>query len=146
MPLWAKRKSQLMKGSLVRLPLCRTRRHQTDSLSLHFHMTSVMMPRAPPIIAPSPVLRQNWETLDRVASRRSKTPYVDSCPHTVFIRSSVLRRKPTNHMVLMPKPRNCRSDFEAQITKPSTLVLSSKPRNRRSGFEVKPLTNYPHPF
>jgi hypothetical protein len=29
---------------------------------LHFHVTSAMMPRAPPILAPSPVLRQNMET------------------------------------------------------------------------------------
>jgi hypothetical protein len=30
---------------------------------LHFHVTSTMMPHAPPVVAPSPVLRQNWETL-----------------------------------------------------------------------------------
>jgi hypothetical protein len=44
------------------------------------------------------------------------------------------------------KPRNHRSDFEDQITKPLTLVLKPKPKNRRSGFEAKPLTNYHHRF
>jgi hypothetical protein len=32
-------------------------------------------------------------------------------------------------LVLRPKPRNRRSDFEAQITKPKLLVLRPKPRN-----------------
>jgi hypothetical protein len=32
-----------------------------------------MMPYAPPAIGPSLVLRKNWETLARLASRRSKT-------------------------------------------------------------------------
>jgi hypothetical protein len=49
-------------------------------------------------------------------------------------------------LVLRPKPRNHHSDFEAQITKPSTLVLRTKPRNRRSGFEAKPLTNHRNRF
>jgi hypothetical protein len=44
------------------------------------------------------------------------------------------------------KPRNCHSDFEAQITKPPTLILRLKPRNCRSGFEAKPLTNHRHQF
>jgi hypothetical protein len=52
-------KLHLIKDSLVRLSLCRTRHHRTDRLLLHFHMTSVMMPRAPPAIATPPVLRQN---------------------------------------------------------------------------------------
>jgi hypothetical protein len=59
-----------------------------------------------------------------------------------------LRRKSTN---LLPldfgvQTKNCRGDFEAQITKPSTLVLRPKPRNCRSGFEAKPLTNRRHRF
>jgi hypothetical protein len=86
-------------------------------------------------------------------------------------KKKILRRKPTNipHLVLRPKLRNHRGDFEIQITKPSTLRLGLKPRNRhdnfdvqiikpltlvlrpkprncRSGFEVKPLTNYRHQF
>jgi hypothetical protein len=56
-PCGLKGKLHLMKGSLVWLPLCRTWRHQTDRLSLHFYVTSAMMPRAPPVVAPSPVLR-----------------------------------------------------------------------------------------
>jgi hypothetical protein len=53
-------------------------------------------------------------------------------------------------MVLMPKSRNHRGDFEAQITKPELPVLRSKPGNstppwfwgsikkRTAGFEAKP--------
>jgi hypothetical protein len=147
-PCGLKGKLHLIKGSLVWLPLCHTRHHQTDHLSLHFRVTSMMMPRAPPVVATSPILRQNWETLTRLASRRSKPPNVDACPHTFFIRSSVLRRKPTNLLPLgfeaqTKKPLN---DFKAQITKPPVLVLRTKPRNHFSGFEAKPLTNRRHRF
>jgi hypothetical protein len=53
-------------------------------------------------------------------------------------------------LVLRPKPRNRRSDFEAQITKPELPVLRSKPENPPPpcflgstkkltiGFEAKP--------
>jgi hypothetical protein len=99
-----------MKGSLIRLPLRRTRRHRTDRRLLHFHATSTMMPRAPPSVTSSPILRHNWKTLARLTSRRSKPPDVDACPHTVFIRSSVLRRKPINLRPL---------GFEAQTKKVS---------------------------
>jgi hypothetical protein len=88
-PYGLKWKLQLMKGSLVRIPLRRTRRHQTDRLLLHFHMISTMMPRAPHVVAPSLVLRQNLETLALLASRWSKPLDIDVCPHTIFIRSSV---------------------------------------------------------
>jgi hypothetical protein len=40
-------------------------------------------------------------------------------------------------MVLRPKPRNHRGNFEVQITKPSTLVLRPKPRNYRGDFEAQ---------
>jgi hypothetical protein len=33
------------------------------------------------------------------------------------------------HLILRPKPRKHRSDFEAQITKPEMSVLRPKPRN-----------------
>jgi hypothetical protein len=119
---------------------------------LHFHATSTMMPLAPPAVAPPPGLRQNWETLARLALLRSKPPDVDAYPHTVFICSSVLRRKPTNllHLVLRPKPRNCHSDFVGQITKPYLQILRPKPeilsdrfwgQNTRTiaiGFKIKP--------
>jgi hypothetical protein len=64
-----KMKLQLKTDILVRLPLRRTRRHRTDHLLLHFHAISMMMPRAPPAVAPSPVLSQNRETLARLALR-----------------------------------------------------------------------------
>jgi hypothetical protein len=54
------------------------------------------------------------------------------------------------HLVLRPKPRKCRSDFEAQITKPELPVLRPKLGNppppwfwgstkkTTTGFEAKP--------
>jgi hypothetical protein len=58
-PYELKEKLQLMKSSLIRLPLWRIRRHRTDHLLLHFHAISVNMPRASPTVAPSPILRKN---------------------------------------------------------------------------------------
>jgi hypothetical protein len=58
-PCGLKGKLHLKKGSLIRLPIQRTRRHRTDRLLLHFHVTSAMMPCATPAVAPLPVLRQN---------------------------------------------------------------------------------------
>jgi hypothetical protein len=99
-PCGLKRKLHLIKSSLIRLPLRRTRCHRTDCLLLHFHTASAMMPCAPHAIAPSPVLRQNWETLARLALRWSKPPDVNACTHTVFICPSVLRHKVTNQLPL----------------------------------------------
>jgi hypothetical protein len=56
-PYGQKGKLHLMKGSLVHLPLRRTRHHRTNRILFHFHATSTMMPRAPPTIAHSTVLR-----------------------------------------------------------------------------------------
>jgi hypothetical protein len=42
-------------------------------------------------------------------------------------------------LVLRPKPRNRRGDFEAQITKPELPVLRPKPGNpSHLGFEAQP--------
>jgi hypothetical protein len=46
-------------------------------------------------------------------------------PPSVLWRS----RQTKAHLVLRHKPRNCRSDFEAQITKPKLPVLRPKPGN-----------------
>jgi hypothetical protein len=43
-PCGLKRKLEQGKLSLVRLVLCRTRRHRTDRLLLHFHVTSAVIP------------------------------------------------------------------------------------------------------
>jgi hypothetical protein len=147
-PYELKRKLQLIKGSLVCLPLHRTQRHRTDHVSLHFQATSVIMPCAQSVVAHSPVLRQIWETISQLTSQWSKPPNIDACPHTIFIRPLVLSRKSTNliTLVLIPKPRSHHSDFEVQITKPSTLVLRPKLRNHHSGFEAKPLTTRHHQF
>jgi hypothetical protein len=40
-------------------------------------------------------------------------------------------RQTEAHLVLRHKPRNCRGDFEAQITKPKLSVLRPKPGNPR---------------
>jgi hypothetical protein len=129
-----------MKGNLVWLPLRCTRRHQANHFLLHVHVTSAMMPRAPPVIAPSLVLRQNWKALAQLASRRIKPPDVDVCPHIVFIYSSVLRGKPTNLLPL---------GFKAQTKKPSwwfwgpkqvTVALVFRPNHWQTiavGFEAK---------
>jgi hypothetical protein len=122
-----KGKLHLMKGSLVWLPLRRTRLHRTDHLSLHFHMTSTMMPCTPPVIAPSLVFRQNWETLARLALWWSRPPDVNACPHTVFIRASVLRRKSTNLLPLC---------FEAQTKKPSRWFCGANHQTTAASFEA----------
>jgi hypothetical protein len=40
----------------------------------------VMVLRAPPVIAPPPVFRPDWETLARLASTASKLLDLDVCP------------------------------------------------------------------
>jgi hypothetical protein len=37
-------------------------------------------------------------------------------------------------LVLRPKPRNCHSDFDAQIVKPELSVLRPKPKNPSHQF------------
>jgi hypothetical protein len=120
-----------MKGSLVRLPLHRIRRHWTNHLSLYFHVTSTMMSRAPPAVARSPVLRQNWEILTWLASWWSKMLDVDTCPQTVFIRSSVSRHKPTNLHPLC---------FEAKMKKLSRWFwgLSGSSTPGTMGYRLQP--------
>jgi hypothetical protein len=118
----------LLKGSLVRLQLSRTQRHRTNRLSLLFHTTSAMMPHAPSAIAPLPVLRQNWKTLVLLASRWSKPPDVDACPHTVFIRLSVLRSKPTNLLSL---------GLEAKTKKPLWWFWGPNHQTIDFGFEAQ---------
>jgi hypothetical protein len=50
------------------------------------------------------------------------------------------------HLVLRPKPRNCRDDFEAQITKPKLPVLRPIPGNPPPpwfwGSTKKPTTEF----
>jgi hypothetical protein len=81
--------------------LRRTRRHRTDRILLLFHATSTMMSCAPLVIAPSPVLSQNWETL---AQRRRILTRVQCHLHppVSFV------AQPTNHRPL---------GFEAQTKK-----------------------------
>jgi hypothetical protein len=81
-PFGLEGKLHLMNDSLVWLPLRHIRHNRTNHLLLHFHMTSTMMPHAPPAITPPPVLRQNWEILAWLASRRCH-PTFRSSDHRV---------------------------------------------------------------
>jgi hypothetical protein len=59
-------------------------------------------------------------------------------------------RQTESHLILRPKPRNRRGDFESQITKSKQPVLRPKPKNPplpwfwgstkkpTAGFEAKP--------
>jgi hypothetical protein len=71
--------------------------------------------------------------------------------HADFHPSVFLRNRQIDaHFIMRPKPRNCRGDFEAQITKPELPVLrhnlGNPPRpwfwgstkKLIAGFEVKP--------
>jgi hypothetical protein len=118
-----------MRGSLVWLSLRHIRYHRIERLLLHFDVTSMMKPHAPPAVTPPLVLRQNWETLARLASRWSKPPDVDACPHTVFIRPSVLRHKPTNLRPL---------SFEVQTKKLWWWFRGTNHQTIATGFEAKP--------
>jgi hypothetical protein len=135
-PYGLKGKLHLMKRSLVWLTPRRTRRLRTGHLLLHFHATTMMMPCAPPVVAPSPVLRYNWKTLADLlpdkASHRMFTRVLT--PSSSAHRFWGVNQQTSSHLVLRHKLRNCHSDFEAQLTKPSTLVLRHKPRKRRHRF------------
>jgi hypothetical protein len=61
-------KLQLLKSSLVRFQLRRTRHHRINSLLLLFHVISTMMTRATSVVTPPPGLRQNWENWAWLAS------------------------------------------------------------------------------
>jgi hypothetical protein len=85
------------------------------------------------VVTTPPVLRSDWETLARLASRWSvRVPRAD-------LPSSVLwhNRQTESRLVLRHKPRNHRSDFEAQITKLKLPVLRSKPVNCHGDFDIQ---------
>jgi hypothetical protein len=85
-----------------------------------------MVPRAPSVIAPPPVLRQDWETLAWLASRRSKTLNLDACLVPYFLRRFCgATDKPKSAWFWGPNQET----VAAQITKPELTVLRSKPGN-----------------
>jgi hypothetical protein len=45
-----------------------------------------MVPHAPPVVAPPPVFRPDWETLVRLASTPSKLLDLDACPTSISLR------------------------------------------------------------
>jgi hypothetical protein len=60
-------------------------------------------------------------------------------PHCLYPPSVLSRNQQTEaRLVLRPKPRNYRGNFEPQITKAYLSVLRSKPENHHHGFEAKP--------
>jgi hypothetical protein len=63
-----------MKGCLVWLPLRRTRHHWTDRLSPNFHVFSAMVPCAPPVAAPLPVLSKLTNLLPLSFEAQTKKP------------------------------------------------------------------------
>jgi hypothetical protein len=79
-----------------------------------------------PRFAPPPLPNQ---------SRRSKPSDLDVCP---TLNHSLIGfvTQPINRSLLdfEPKPRNCRGDFEAKITKSELPILRPKPENRRPWF------------
>jgi hypothetical protein len=108
----------------------------------------MMMPHTPPAVTPSLVLRQNWETLAWLASQWSKSPDVDACPHTIFIRTLVFKRKLPNLVPLGfeaqtrklswwfcgPSHQTTAANFEAQTRKPEWVVLRPKHKNHSHRF------------
>jgi hypothetical protein len=71
--------------------------------------------------------------------------------HADLLPSVLCRNRQTEtHLILRPKPRNRRGDFETQITKPELPILRPKPKNSpppwfwgstkkpTAGFKTKP--------
>jgi hypothetical protein len=58
------------------------------------------------------------------AARSRRVSYADLPPLVLWC-----NRETEVQLVLRPKPRNCRGDFETQITKPELPVLRHKPEN-----------------
>jgi hypothetical protein len=85
-----------------------------------------MMPRAPPAVAPLPVLRQTEKPIPTCF--HAKQAARSQCVSRAILLPSILwhNRQTITHLVLMSKPKNCRCDFEDQITKPELSVLRPK--------------------
>jgi hypothetical protein len=70
---------------------------------------------------------------------------LDACPAPTSLHR-FHNRQTEVHLVLRPKPRNRRGDFESQITKPELPVLRPKPKNPPPpwfwGSTKKPTTDF----
>jgi hypothetical protein len=125
--------------------------HWPVRLQLDSNATSMMVPHAPPTVAPMPVLRQDWETVDRLASTRSKPLDLDMCPTPSHPPVGFVAQ-PTNRSLLdfevktkkpsqwfwCPNHQIVAIDFEAQTRKLSiTLVLRLNQETVTTGFKVK---------
>jgi hypothetical protein len=105
--------------------------HRLIHLQLDPDAPSVMVPHAPPTVAPPPVLRPEWETLVWLASRRSKPLDLDTRhpPSVGFV------AQPTNQSPL---------GFEAQTKKLSRWFWGPNHQTVATGFESH--TGKPEPL
>jgi hypothetical protein len=94
-----------------------------------------MVPRAPPVVAPPPVFKPDWETLIRLVSTPSKLLDLNTCSTPTSLRrfcGATDKLKPTwfwgpNQetvaVILRPKSPNQSCRFEPQTGKPSTTLI-----------------------
>jgi hypothetical protein len=100
------------------------------------------MPHVPPIITSPPVLRSDWKTLARLASRRSKSPDLDACPtpkhppigfvaqlKTHSLHGFETHNKKSSRWFWGPKHQTGAIDFEIQTGKLIDLDFEAQPRN-----------------
>jgi hypothetical protein len=130
-----------------------------------------MVPRASPVVSPPPILRPDWGNSSATCFQVKQAGRSWRVSHAVLPPLVLWRNWQTEVcLVLRPKPKNRRGDFEAQITKlklpilrpklgnPSRWFWGQTRENRRhrfygqtgenclNGFEVKPLINRRHWF
>jgi hypothetical protein len=99
----------------------------------------MMVTRAPPAVAPPPVLRPDWKTLIRLASTRSKLLDLDACPtlssSSVSFMVQPINRSPLGFDAHTKKPSwwfwgpnhpTVAAGFEDQIRKPITTSFEAK--------------------
>jgi hypothetical protein len=116
------------------------------------------MPHAPLVVASSPVLRPDWETLARLASIRSKPLNLDTCLTPSYIRrfcGTTDKPKPawfwdpsqeTVTMILMPKSTNWSCRFWGPNRKTVNLGFEAQQKNSHSSspyIQCRPHTASP---
>jgi hypothetical protein len=149
--LWGKRKITSNEGKFgptyIAPHLTPSNRPSFASLPRDLHDDATCTTHRPPSL----ILRQNWETLAWLALHRSKPSDVDTCPHTVFICSSVLSHKPINLLPLGfevqtmkpsqwfwgPNHQTVDLCFEAQTKKPSRWFWGPNHKTIATSFEAK---------
>jgi hypothetical protein len=106
-----------------------------------------MVPRTQPVVAPTSVLRPDWETLARLASRWSKSPYLDTCPAPSSIRRFCSATdKPKSAWFWCPNQETVAVILRIKSpTKSPTVVVGFviQTETRATGFEAKPEKTIP---